>query len=317
MKFTNKKMRLLALFTLLLFTLTACVSYDKAGNPTGWVYDYFGHPTVLIMDWFANLFGGNYGVAIIIITLITRILMLPSMVNMTKTSIESAARMKIAKPEMDEIREDLQATEDPKEKMALNQELMAIQKKYGIKMLGGVSGCLPLLIQMPIISAVYAAIRSSQQIKESVFLGLNLGQTSLVLTAIVAAVYALQGWLTSKGAPTPDNPQAAQTSKSMMLMNPLLIGWITFVSSAGLGIYFLTGGFFGLGQQLYMNKFVRPKIEAKVEKDLEGLVGMAKQPRKRMVRNQDTNRLIPTKIETKASKPRRNEGKQNVKVKGK
>lgn len=316
MKISVKKLQLLALSSFLLLSLTGCVSYDAAGNPTGWVYEYLGHPAAMLLNWLATMFGNNYGIAIIIVTILSRILMLPSSLKMTRSTIESSARMKVAKPEMDEIREELDQTTDPQEKLALNSELMAVQKKYGINMLGGLSGCLPLLLQMPFISAIYAAIRTSPEIKEASFLGMSLGETSLVLTIIVALVYGVQGWLSSQTMAPSDNPQAASTSKSMMLMNPLMLGWITYISAAGLGLYFLTGGVISLIQQIYMNNVARPKIVAEVEKELEKFKNMERKPRKKVTKASTTpsDRLIPTKNQVQASNPkRRNEGKQKRK----
>ena len=310
----SKKLQLIGLFSILLLTLSGCVSYDAAGNPTGWVYEYLGQPAAMLLNWIASLFGHNYGIAIIIVTLITRILTLPTTLKMTRSSIETSARMKIAQPELDEIKAELELTEDPQEKLALNSEMMAVQKKYGINMLGGLSGCLPLIIQMPFISAIYTAIRISPEIKNSVFMGIHLGETSLVITIIVAIAYAIQGWLSAKSMPASDNPQAASTSKTMMLMNPLMFGWITYISSAGLGLYFLVGAIISIVQQLYMNKIARPKIIAQIEKELEKLKKIERKPRKRIKKQtpNQSGRLIPTKKQVPNLNKRRNEGKQKI-----
>ena len=103
------------------------------------------------------------------------------------------------------------------------------------------------------------------EILRSNFLGINLGEQSMPLVIGVVLLYALQGWMMQKNTPQSDNPKAQQTSRTMMLMNPLMIGWITYASAAGLGIYFLTGGVFAIFQQLYMNKVVRPRIEKDME----------------------------------------------------
>lgn len=106
--------------------------------------------------------------------------------------------MKIAQPEIDEINAEMEETSDQNEKAALQQELMQVYKKYDINMFGGLAGCLPLLIQMPIISAVYTAIRSSPEILRSNFLGINLGEQSIPLVIGVVLLYALQGWMMQK-----------------------------------------------------------------------------------------------------------------------
>ena len=159
MKLNQRKIQMIGLLLIVVLVASGCVSYDDAGNPTGWVYQYLGQPASQFLDFLANIFNGSYGIAIIIVTIITRLIMMPSSVNMTKNSMISQTRMKIAQPEIDEIKAEIEATKDPKEQAALNQEMMAVYKKYDINMMGGLSGCLPLIIQMPISSAVYTEIR--------------------------------------------------------------------------------------------------------------------------------------------------------------
>lgn len=312
----KQKIQMIFLLTLVVLVASGCVSYDSTGSPSGWVYDYLGRPASLFLDWLANVFGGSYGVAIIIVTMITRLLMMPSSLKMTKNSMISQAKMKIAQPEIDEIKADIEATSDAQEKTALNQELMDVYKKYDIDMLGGLSGCLPLVIQMPIISAVYAAIRSSQEIRGSSFLGINLGEQSIPLVVVVVIVTALQAWLMQKNTPKTENAQANQTSNTMMLMNPLMIGWISWISEAGLGLYFLAGGIFALVQQLYTNKIVRPRIKALVAEAEEQHKNSPRKPRKaRAIQTKtdgQTQRLVPTKNDPGHNlSNKRNAGKQN------
>ena len=173
-------------------------------------------------------------------------------------------------------------------------------------------GCLPLLIQMPFITAVYAAIRSSQEIASSSFLGIHLGKRSILIVALVVLAYFLQGWLMQKQSTvSSSNPQAQQTTKMMMLMNPLMLGWISWASAAGLGLYFLTGGIFMIVQQLYINHQVRPRIEAMVEEKREYYESLPRTKRKRKVNvQQETSSRNQRLVPTKNTSTRRNEGKQ-------
>ena len=313
MKFNYKKISILLSLAIILVVMTGCVQLDSQGNPTGWVYEYFGIPATNFIKWLASIFGNNYGIAIIIVRTIVGLFMLPSSYKMTKNTIESQAKMKYAQPEIDVIKEEMEMTEDPQEKMALQQEMMAVNKKYGISMFGGLSGCLPLLLQMPILSAIYMAVRVSPEINNSSFMGLNLGERSILLTILVAALFALQGWLSMQNMTTSDNPQAQSTSKSMMIMNPLMMGWITYASAAGLGIYLLTGAVIAIIQQLYMNHHVRPKVAANVEEEMKKFENVPKrQPKKiKKAKPSKSDRLIPTKQE-RANNPKknRNAGKQ-------
>lgn len=318
MKLNQRKIQMIGLLLIVVLVASGCVSYDDAGNPTGWVYQYLGQPASQFLDFLSNIFNGSYGIAIIIVTIITRLIMMPSSVNMTKNSMISQTRMKIAQPEIDEIKAEIEATKDPKEQAALNQEMMAVYKKYDINMMGGLSGCLPLIIQMPIISAVYTAIRSSERITQSSFLGLNLGEQSILIVVLVVLVTGLQGWMMQRNMPKSDNPQAAQTSRTMMLMNPLMLGWISWISAAGLGLYFLVGGLFALVQQFYTNKIVRPKIQEMLAEEEENHKSNPRKARARKAAaasdNDAKKRLVPTKSAVISSETtRRNEGKQKRK----
>lgn len=319
MKKHYRKIAYVGMLLVAVLILSGCVSYDSAGNPSGWVYEYLGRPTSMVLDWIATTFGGSYGVAIIIVTVITRLLMMPSTINMTKSSMMTQAKMKFAQPEIDAIQADIKETDSQEEQMRLNAELQQVYKKYDIDMMGGLrEGCLPLLVQMPIISAVYAAIRSSQQIQNSSFLGINLGERSIAIVVAVVAVYALQGWLTSKGTPSNDNPQAAQTQRSMMLMNPIMLGWISWSAAAGLGLYFLTGGVFAVIQQLVMNHVIRPRVTKMMEEEVKKYENIPTYKRdskkvKKAKKVDNTERLIPTKENVGNGK--RNAGKQNRKRK--
>ncbi|MGX7108260.1 membrane protein insertase YidC [Facklamia miroungae] len=314
MKFIKKYWKLIFLVSMVSLMATGCIRYDSAGNPTGPIYEYLGVPTAHFLDFLADIFGGSYGIAIIIVTLITRLFMLPSTYKMTKSSMESSAKMKYAQPEISEIQAEMKETDDPEEKAALQQELMQVYGKYDINMLSNVSGCLPLLIQMPIISAVYTAVRSSHKIAEASFLGINLGEKSLLLVVLVAATTFLSSWLMQKGTanPTVDNPQANQMQQSMLYMNPLMLGYFTYISNAGLGLYFFTGSLFNLAQQLYMNQVARPKIQKNIEEKVQKYQNMPREKRQKKARQTkkqlekvNADRIVPVKT-PKA----RNAGKQ-------
>lgn len=305
---------------IVLVVMTGCVKMDAQGNPTGWVYEYFGIPARNFLNWLASILGNNYGFAIIIVRTIVGLFMLPSSYNMTKNSIESQAKMKYAQPEINAIREEMEQTEDPQEKMALQQEMMAINKKYGISMFGGLSGCLPLIIQMPILSAIYVAVRVSPEIKASTFMGLNLGERSLLLTILVAVLFGFQGWLSSKNMAASNNPQAQSSSRSMMFISPIMMGWISYASAAGLGLYLLTGGVIAILQQLYMNHYVRPKVTARVEKEMKKFDNVPKRKPRNVKKAEPSksDRLIPTKQERmQSNNQNRNAGKQKNRNAGK
>ena len=312
----QRNWQLMALLVVVVLIASGCVSYDASGQPYGAVYEYLGKPAAAFLDFLAGFLFNSYGLAIIIVTLLTRVFMLPSSLKMTRDTMISQARMKVAQPEINEIQEEINASKDPAERARLQQELMGVYKKYNINMLGGLSGCLPLLLQMPVISAVYAAIRTSTAIQNSTFLGIQLGQRSTLIVILVVAVSILQSWLMQKQMPsTPGNEKAGQTSQVMFWMNPILFGWMTWTTDAGLGLYFLAGAVFMIGQQLYTNHVVKPKIQEIIDQDMANVQVTPRRPRKdvtaQATKEANRNRLVPTKESVgAASSKRRNAGKQ-------
>ena len=84
--------------------------------------------------------------------------------------------------------------------MAAQAEMQQVYRENGLGMTGGI-GCLPLLIQMPIFSALYFTARYTEGIRESTFYGIDLGNPSLVLVAIAGIAYLLQGYISTIGIP--------------------------------------------------------------------------------------------------------------------
>ncbi|MBF0935049.1 MAG: YidC/Oxa1 family membrane protein insertase, partial [Abiotrophia defectiva] len=164
--------------------------------------------------------------------------------------------------------------------------------------------------------AVYAAIRTSSAIQNSTFLGIQLGQRSTLIVILVVAVSILQSWLMQKQMPsTPGNEKAGQTSQVMFWMNPILFGWMTWTTDAGLGLYFLAGAVFMIGQQLYTNHVVKPKIQEIIDQDMANVQATPRRPRKdvtaQATKEANRNRLVPTKESVGAAgSKRRNAGKQ-------
>ncbi|MGL4390423.1 MAG: membrane protein insertase YidC, partial [Carnobacterium maltaromaticum] len=166
---------------------------DKQGNPTGFIYEYLVVPTGNAIIWLADLFNGSYGLAIIFITLIVRIIILPLNLSQSKKSMVQQEKMAFIKPELDVVQQKQKAATTAEEKAAAQQELMDVYKRNNMSMMGGI-GCLPILIQMPVFTAMFQAIRLSPQIAESNFLGLNLGDRNAYLAIAAGLVYVIQAF---------------------------------------------------------------------------------------------------------------------------
>lgn len=258
-----KHITTLGLLSSMALLLSGCVRTTKSGKPYGAVYDYLARPAQAIMEWIAQ-FVGSYGWAIIVLTVLVRMILLPIMVRQMKASTIQQEKMQLIRPQMAELQKRQKAAKTPEEQAATSQAMMALYKQNGISMTGGI-GCLPLLIQMPIFTALYAAIRYSPELSHTVFMGIRLGQTSWVLAVLSFLSYLLQGYLTMLGTPQAQKKQMG----AMMLMSPIMILIFTLSAPAGLGIYFFIGGLFACIQTLIINMY-RPRIRKNIEKENAG-----------------------------------------------
>ncbi|MDO4456674.1 MAG: membrane protein insertase YidC [Ligilactobacillus murinus] len=298
----NKKLlTIAAIMASAMLFLSGCVQHTASGKPYGFVYDNLAVPTQHVLVWLSQILGNSLGWAIIVITFIVRLVLMPIMIKQSKNATVQQEKIAHIKPLMEDItKRQKEATSDA-ERMAINQEMMQLYRDNNISMTGGI-GCLPLLIQMPIFAALYAAIQYSPELSRSYFYGINLGQRSFTLVALSFVVYALQGWLSTLGVPEAQRAQMRQ----MMIISPLMITFMTYISPAGLGLYFFVGGIFACIQTLIIN-YMRPRIRKEVLAELKK--NPVKQPKKIVTEAKETT--IESSPTSATSKKKRNAGKQN------
>jgi len=222
----SKRFSVAAALGSLALLLSGCVQ-TKNGKPYGFVYDYLAVPGQHVMDWLAQIFGGSYGWAIIVLTVIVRMVLLPIMVKQMRGATVQQEKMSMVRPQMVEIQKRQKAAQSKEEQAAISQEMMALYRNNGISMTGGI-GCLPLLIQMPIFAALYAAIRYSPELSKAVFMNIPLGKASWILALLSFLSYLLQGYLSMLGMPDDQKKQMRYT----LLMSPVMILFFTFFTIA-------------------------------------------------------------------------------------
>ena len=305
----KKKVLLSAEMMSLLVVLTGCMQYDENKNPTGFIYDYLVVPTGKLIVMLAEMLNGNYGLAIIAITIIVRLAIMPLNFSQIKKTMVQQEKMKYIKPELEDIQFRQKNAQTPEEKAAVSQEMMALYKDNNISMTGGV-GCLPILIQMPIFTAMYQGVNLTPEISASTFLGINLGVSSPLLAILAGVAYVIQGYVSTIGMPQETKSQM----KSMMLMNPIMILMFSWSSPAGLALYWLAGGIFAAAQTALQNHMIKPKIQKLVEEEMKDRpvkknVKMAK-PSSSSAPAQAVKALSATNQQTDGKKGR-NAGKQS------
>jgi YidC/Oxa1 family membrane protein insertase len=222
-----------------------------------------------------KLIGGNFGVAIILFTILIRLITHPLMVSQIKGST------KMQELQSSKEWQDIQKKyKDDKEKLA--QEQMKYYKEIGYNPL---SSCLPTLIQIPLIFGLYQSIMralasSPMQLLtltrtvypwfhladlvplNSRFLWMNLGQPEKVYAfgiaiPVLAIIVAITTYIQSKvTVPVSTNPgdQGAMMGKMMAIYMPLLLGYFALTFASGLSIYFITGNVIGVAQYALLGK---------------------------------------------------------------
>ena len=178
----------------------------------------------------------NWGVAIILITILLKLITLYP----TQKSMQSMKSMAKLKPEMDRIKE--QFADD---KARQNTETMALYKKHGVNPFGG---CLPMLLQMPIYMAFYAMLSNAVELYRASFVGPIRDMTSDFWPLAVATGILM--FLQQRSSPQAADPQ----QRTMMYMMPIMFMAFTAMLPSGLTLYILTNTLLTMLHQWFMNR---------------------------------------------------------------
>jgi YidC/Oxa1 family membrane protein insertase len=186
---------------------------------------------------------GNWGVAIIVLTSAVKVLTIP----LTQVTYKNMKEMQKIQPQMQRIRERFK--QDPQ---AMQKEMLELYRRHRVN---PVSGCLPMLLQLPIFVGLYNALMYSIELRHAPFaLWINdlsapdrlaiLGISIPVLTIIMGATMFVQQWLTP--------PQGDPTQQRIMMFMPLLFTYMFINFPAGLVLYWLVNNVITIGQQYWM-----------------------------------------------------------------
>jgi len=202
----------------------------------GW-FDVVAKPMLEVMIFFYK-YTGNYGMAIILLTVIIKILFWYP----THISYKSMKEMKKVQPEVAKLREKFK---DDKEK--LNKEMMELYRRYKVNPM---SGCLPMVIQIPVFFALYKVLLYSIEIRHAPFYwwiqDLSVADPYYISPILMGASMFVQQWMT----PTTGDP----TQAKMMLIMPVVFTFMFLSFPTGLVIYWLFNNLLSIGQQIYINK---------------------------------------------------------------
>jgi len=223
-------------------------------------FGYFGFisiPFLYVLHFFHRV-SGSYGLDIILLTVLIKILMAP----LTHKSYASMKQMQKLQPQMERLKERYS---DDKEK--LNKEIMELYKRNGVNPLGG---CLPMVLQFPVFIGLYNALSTPIELRHAPFLWIKdlsrpdwqslpftvpswwpsaLPSGIPVLTILMGASMFLQQWMT----PTAGDPN----QRKMMMLMPLMFTFMFVSFPAGLTVYWLVNNLLTIGQQYWINRTVK------------------------------------------------------------
>ncbi len=213
----------------------------------------------------------NYGVAIILLTVVVKIVLYP----LTKKSFESSAKMTALSPKLKELQEKYKS--NPQK---LNAEMAALYKREGVSPL---SGCFPILLQMPIFFALYGLLNSFFELRGAGFLEpwitdlsqpdsiwnfaptsvLFIGSDIRLLPILMAVTQILSSKLMQPAGSSGGSSQQQSQMKMMTYAMPVIFLFVLYDVSSGLLLYWTMTNVLSIGQQLYINH--RQKVKAKAK----------------------------------------------------
>jgi len=249
--------------------------------PLGWgIFGWINRFAVIPIFNFLGKFISSYGLIILLLTLIIKLVLFP----LTYKSYLSTAKMKVLKPQVDEINAKI-----PKDKpLERQQATMALYKKVGVSPLGG---CLPMLLQMPILFAMFRFFPASIELRQKSFLwatdlssydsiwdfGYNIpfyGDHMSLFCLLMTASTIIYTYQQNKM-----NPQSTSVPgmKVMMYLMPVMFLFIFNSYASGLSYYYLLANLFTFAQMYFIRRFVDEKaILAKLNENKKNPVKKSK-----------------------------------------
>ena len=219
-------------------------------------FDYFGKFLLTALLWF-NKYVQNYGIAIILLTIVVRVGLFP----LNQKSYKSMKAMQSLQPLVNELRE--KHKKNPQE---MNKRMMALYREHKVNPMGG---CLPLAFQMPVFIALFQALRYAVELRGARFLWITdlsepdrLDQYFTALTSIaipfnlpinLLPLLVIVAMLIQQKM-TPVAGGQSESQQKMMQYMPIIFGFLFYTMPSGLTVYFLISTVLGLVQQYFVQK---------------------------------------------------------------
>jgi YidC/Oxa1 family membrane protein insertase len=211
------------------------------------MFSFLVRPLLFSLKWIEQ-YVHNYGYAIIILTLLLTLLLFPFRLK----QMVSMKKMQAIQPKVKEIQEKYKRYKktDPK-RAEMNQELMGLYREHNVNPLGG---CIPLLLQMPLLFAFYQLLAASIELRQAPFLlwiqDLSVKDPYYVLPVVMGVTMLISQKM------TPMAPGTDPTQAKMMLIMPVIFTVMFLNVSSGLNLYFLCSNIFQIGFQKIAERWV-------------------------------------------------------------
>lgn len=198
-----------------------------------------------ILRFFYDMLGVGWGWSIVLLTILIKLILFPISIK----QLRSMEGMKKIQPLLKKVQEKYK--NDPQE---LQKKTMELYKAHNVNPLGG---CLPMLIQIPFLWALFGMLRAPEQFNidftTATFFGMNLLREGYIGLGIISGAST---FLQQKLAPAGGTDSSQST---MMYIMPVFIGWITYTLKAGVGVYWVASTVLGIVQQWVFNRFFLDK----------------------------------------------------------
>ncbi|MBP7148074.1 MAG: membrane protein insertase YidC [Acidobacteria bacterium] len=216
-------------------------------------FGFLAHPLYSALAWLERGVR-NWGLAIILITVVIKLIFFPltqrSMVRMRQTQ----QRMAALQPKIHKLKEKYRDKRDMESRRQMNEEMMALYKREGVNPAASMVGCLPLLLQLPVLYAMYTVLTTSIELRGAPFFGwiqdLSAADPYYITPIVMGLTMLLQQVMSM--TKTEDPQQRAQ--QRMMLMMPVMFTWFFLWMPVGLVIYWLVNNILSIAQQWLINR---------------------------------------------------------------
>ncbi len=240
--------------------------YEKIIPLGGWLVGWFTKYAIIPMFDFFSRFISNFGLIILLMTLVIKIVVFP----LTYKSYASSAKMSALKPELDKINAKYPHNDNQQEMLKKQQATMALYKRAGVSPMGG---CLPMLLTFPILWAMFRFFPASIELRQQSFLWCHdlsaydsiidygvripiLGDHLSLFALLMAVTMWVYSKLTMSSQPSANDPSAASMRFMSLWMMPIMMFFICNSLSAALSYYYLLSQLISILQTWLIRKSI-------------------------------------------------------------